>query len=181
MVKWTKKKRIGALSKFKSKACSILVATDVASRGLDIPEVDIVINYDIPEFPKDYVHRVGRTARAGKAGRALSLVTQYDVEAYQKCEGLIKKKLELYPTEEEEVLVFMDRVGEAQRIAAIELKESNFGQSNAKKRKLEHKELFENDLPEEEHKKDEKKENFANKAKQKNKNKKDKFKKQRKF
>ena len=67
----------------------MLVATDVASRGLDIPEVDLVINYDLPLNPKDYVHRVGRTARAGRAGRSLSLITQYDIESIQKIEHFI--------------------------------------------------------------------------------------------
>lgn len=68
--------RLGALNKFKAGNRNILVATDVAARGLDIPNVDIVVNYDLPGDSKTYVHRVGRTARAGKSGRALNIVTQ---------------------------------------------------------------------------------------------------------
>ncbi len=67
--------RLGALNKFKAGDKKILIATDVASRGLDIPSVDAVINYDIPLNTKDYIHRVGRTARAGKAGKAITIVT----------------------------------------------------------------------------------------------------------
>ena len=56
-------KRLASLNKFKAKSRTVLLATDVASRGLDIPHVDVVVNYDIPTHSKDYIHRVGRTAR----------------------------------------------------------------------------------------------------------------------
>ena len=82
---------------------SILLATDVASRGLDIPHVDVVVNFDIPTHSKDYIHRVGRTARAGRSGKAITLVSQYDVELYQRIEKLIGKKLPKYETQESEV------------------------------------------------------------------------------
>lgn len=74
--KLSQPKRLAALNIFRTRSSSILVATDVASRGLDIPHVDVVVNFDIPTHSKDYVHRVGRTARAGRAGRAVTFVTQ---------------------------------------------------------------------------------------------------------
>jgi len=115
-------KRISTLTKFKAQEKQILIATDVASRGLDIPNVDIVINFDIPGSHKDYIHRVGRTARAGKHGNAVSFVTQYDVVDYQKIEHNLNIKLAEYKTEESEVLIFYERVLEAERIADAELK-----------------------------------------------------------
>lgn len=84
------------MTKFKSGSWNILIATDVAARGLDIADVDLVINYELPSDPKTYIHWIGRTARAGKSGRAIVLVTQYDVENYMKIEHLIGKKLEEY-------------------------------------------------------------------------------------
>jgi len=122
--KLTQQKRLGALNKFKTGDRKILIATDVASRGLDIPTVDVVLNYDIPSCPKDYVHRVGRTARAGRAGRSLVMVTQYDIEAFQKIEATINLRMKVYPTEENLVLVMLDRVADAVRIAAKELKDT---------------------------------------------------------
>ncbi|XP_019233431.1 PREDICTED: DEAD-box ATP-dependent RNA helicase 10-like isoform X2 [Nicotiana attenuata] len=117
-------KRRGALNKFKAGECNILICTDVASRGLDIPSVDMVINYDIPTNSKDYIHRVGRTARAGRSGVAISLVNQYEVEWYTHIEKLIGKKLPEYPAEEEEVLLLLERVTEAKRISQMKIKES---------------------------------------------------------
>ena len=96
-------KRLASLHKFKAGERSILIATDVASRGLDIPAVDLVLNYELPANSKDYIHRVGRTARAGRAGRAITLVTQYDVEVYQRIEHMLGKKLEEFPAPQDEV------------------------------------------------------------------------------
>ncbi|KAG8640818.1 DEAD-box ATP-dependent RNA helicase 10 isoform X2 [Manihot esculenta] len=120
----TQSKRLGALNKFKAGECNILICTDVASRGLDIPSVDMVINYDIPTNSKDYIHRVGRTARAGRSGVAISLVNQYELEWYLLIEKLIGKKLPEFPAEEEEVLLLLERVTEAKRISQMKIKES---------------------------------------------------------
>jgi ATP-dependent RNA helicase DDX47/RRP3 len=148
-------KRLGALTKFKAGGRDILICTDVASRGLDIPSVDVVINFDLPGHGKDYIHRVGRTARAGRSGKALAMVTQYDVEVYQRLEHLVSlstarillsnylarsrfsnhsfarmcillqlgQRLPEYKLAEEEVLLLLERVNEAQRLATRELKE----------------------------------------------------------
>lgn len=121
--KMVQSKRLAALNKFKVKSSSVLLATDVASRGLDIPHVDVVINYDLPQHSKDYIHRVGRTARAGRYGKSITFVSQYDLEMYQKIEHLIGKKLPLYETVEQEVMMLLERVVEAERLAKIEQSE----------------------------------------------------------
>lgn len=104
---------------------SMLIATDVAARGLDIPDVALVVNYDVPTNSKDYVHRVGRTARAGRSGRSITYVTQYDVELYQKIETNIEMKLEEFPCPKEEVMVFHEKVGEAARLASRLMREAD--------------------------------------------------------
>jgi ATP-dependent RNA helicase DDX47/RRP3 len=115
--------RLGALGKFRSRSRDILVATDVAARGLDIPSVDVVLNLDIPPDSKTYIHRVGRTARAGKSGHAINIVTQYDVEVWQRIEKALGKEVDEYVTAKDEVMILADRVGEAQRRAITELKD----------------------------------------------------------
>ncbi|XP_049788991.1 probable ATP-dependent RNA helicase DDX47 [Schistocerca nitens] len=129
-------KRLAALNKFKAKNRSILISTDVASRGLDIPHVDVVVNFDIPTHSKDYIHRVGRTARAGRAGKAITFVTQYDVELYQRIEHLIGKQLPLFKLQEDEVMLLQERVAEAQRMAKMQLKdlEEKKGGKNKKRK-----------------------------------------------
>ena len=72
------KQRFSSLEQFKSHKARILVATDVASRGLDLPNVAIVVNHNVPGAPRNYVHRVGRTARAGRKGLSITMVSPYD-------------------------------------------------------------------------------------------------------
>jgi ATP-dependent RNA helicase DDX49/DBP8 len=91
--------RVGNLGRFRAQAARILVATDVAARGLDIPEVALVINYDVPRDPDDYIHRVGRTARAGRVGTAITLIGQRDVELILAIEDRVGKKMEEFAEE----------------------------------------------------------------------------------
>ncbi|GAU43533.1 hypothetical protein TSUD_98530 [Trifolium subterraneum] len=126
--------RLEALQEFKSGKVPILLATDVAGRGLDIPTVDLVINYDVPRFPRDYIHRVGRTARAGRGGLALSLVTQNDVDLIREIEALIERQLEMIEYKENEVLSLMKKVFSAKNVANMKMMDDGF-EEKAKERK----------------------------------------------
>lgn len=86
-------KRNKSIAGFRSGAFKILIATDVAARGLDIKGVSHVINYNLPHDPKDYVHRIGRTGRAGKPGKAISLVSEQDKEFLSSIEWYIEDQL----------------------------------------------------------------------------------------
>jgi len=86
--------RLKALESFKEGTTHVLVATDVAARGLDIDDLPHVINYELPHTPEDYIHRIGRTGRAGKHGTAVSLVTADEVRYLVEIEKLIKKPIE---------------------------------------------------------------------------------------
>jgi len=90
----TQAERELALQDFKAGKTAVLVATDVASRGLDIEGLPQVINFDIPRSPEDYVHRIGRTGRAGLTGEAISLMAPEDHESLAAIERLIKKHIE---------------------------------------------------------------------------------------
>lgn len=97
-----------------------------------------MINFDVPTHSKDYIHRVGRTARAGRAGKSITLVTQYDVELIQRIEQVIGKKMELWPTDDQEVALLKERVNEAGRIAAAEMREQALnGNNKGRKRRRE--------------------------------------------
>jgi superfamily II DNA/RNA helicase len=91
------KQREEVLSNFRSRKTRVLVATDVLSRGIDIKEIHLVINYDVPNDAEDYVHRVGRTARAEAEGVALTLVSETDMYKLQQIETLIGKEIPKVP------------------------------------------------------------------------------------
>lgn len=137
----SQKDRTDNLARFRASAARILVATDVASRGLDIPEVDLVINYDVPRNPDDYIHRVGRTARAGKSGDAITLVGQRDVNLFLAIEGRIGVKMEEWQEEgvNVETRVVRDglkEVGERKRVALLDIEEGRDIKGNRTRGKI---------------------------------------------
>jgi len=89
----TQADRMQALEEFKQGKVPVLVATDIAARGLDIEELPFVINYELPHTPEDYVHRIGRTGRAGITGEAISLVSPEEMKFLEDIEQLLKRKL----------------------------------------------------------------------------------------
>ena len=96
----TQSQREAALRSFKGGQTRVLVATDIAARGIDIDSVSHVINFDVPAAPEDYVHRIGRTGRAGKAGQAFTLVTPVEepsIRGIEKLTGQALKRV-LLPT-----------------------------------------------------------------------------------
>ena len=93
-------KRSKIMQNFRDERFRILVATDIASRGLDVPHIEHIINYDMPQAPEDFIHRIGRTARAGSVGEAVSFLTQKDTRIWRSIERLLnkeesKKKMEI--------------------------------------------------------------------------------------
>ncbi|KAI6808578.1 ATP-dependent RNA helicase [Hortaea werneckii] len=120
--------RTNNLARFRARAARILIATDVAARGLDIPSISLVINYDLPRNPDDYIHRVGRTARAGRRGTAISLVGQRDVELVHAIEERVGREMAEYVEEgvNVETRVLRDAlgiVGEKKREAMLGIEE----------------------------------------------------------
>ena len=88
------------LRNFRSKKLQILVATDILSRGIDIEDIGLVINYDVPGDPADYIHRIGRTARAASTGVALTFINEYDQQKFQQIEQLIGADVKKIPLPE---------------------------------------------------------------------------------
>ncbi|KAI6164806.1 P-loop containing nucleoside triphosphate hydrolase protein [Pisolithus thermaeus] len=124
----TQRERLASLSLFRSAIVPVLVSTDVGARGLDIEDVAMVINWDLPREPEEYTHRVGRTARAGRGGVAISFVTEKDEGRLSRIEDRIGTKLTAIAPPEDRVLEKLNTISTAKRLANMELHDSNFGQ-----------------------------------------------------
>jgi ATP-dependent RNA helicase DDX49/DBP8 len=120
------RQRQASLGKFRAGVSTILVATDVASRGLDIPKVSVVINVCLPMDTDDYVHRAGRTARAGRPGLVVSLMSEQDVPKVRNIEERLGRKLELRPTDEAVAVKLLAKTTKARQRAELLLSEVGF-------------------------------------------------------
>jgi ATP-dependent RNA helicase DDX49/DBP8 len=135
----TQAARLSALAKFRSHQTRILIATDLAARGLDIPRVNIVLNYDVPSNYRDYVHRVGRTGRAGRLGLALTLIGEMDVVLKENIEQHTGSQMQDYPKaySERDITDNLVLVNDAKRLASMALREQESAEldRNEKKRR----------------------------------------------
>lgn len=132
--------RTNSLHRFKAQAARILIATDVASRGLDIPTVELVVNYDMPADPDDFVHRVGRTARAGRRGDAVLIVAERDVLRVLAIEERVGKKMELLEEASDDAVInnSLKLMSTAKREALMDMDREKFGEkreNNKRKRR----------------------------------------------
>lgn len=141
----SQKERIGSLIRFKGEVVPILITTDLSSRGLDIPAVQLVINYDVPADPRTYIHRIGRTARAGKGGQSITFIGEIDVALFKAIEDEMKKNstfTSITPLDEEfikesEVLSLLNPVSKAKRMASMALLDSGFGERERRRKQRE--------------------------------------------
>jgi ATP-dependent RNA helicase DDX49/DBP8 len=115
--------RIANLTSFRNSYSKVLVATDIAARGLDIPQVTLVINYDLPFTYQDYIHRVGRTARANRHGLALTLVTQYDIAKLQQLEESVGITLGEFKCDEGVVIKNLKTINEKKKYVQVIMEE----------------------------------------------------------
>ena len=131
----TQAQRERALKAFRAGEVDVLVATDVLARGIDISDVRYVVNFDVPSEPTDYIHRIGRTGRAGEVGWALTFVTELDVEEFFDIEALMGKTADLYDADGLDVGVHPPVVDPDRVPASRTKKKTRRGKSTSKKKR----------------------------------------------
>lgn len=134
--------RTNSLHRFRAGAARVLVSTDLGGRGLDIPSVELVINYDLPRDPDDFVHRVGRTGRAGRKGISISVLTPNDLDRVLAIEERVNRKMEEYEDDslnDDKVQLNMKMVTNAKVDARMSMDKEGFGD---RKKLLKQKEMM---------------------------------------
>ncbi|CDU20142.1 hypothetical protein YYC_00459 [Plasmodium yoelii 17X] len=117
------RKRMSSLLRFKNGFCKILIATDIISRGIDIPKVAFVINFDFPNEIIQYIHRIGRTARANRKGLSISFIDKKDLQSFNNVKIAMKNKLKPYILNKNEVLADMLKIGKVVKKVEMMLQE----------------------------------------------------------
>ena len=123
----SQQERDDVMYRFKAGLVDVLVATDIVSRGIDIDDIRIVINFDVPHDAEDYVHRIGRTARADRDGQAITFVNERDVQRFRQIERFLGKDVEKLPLPE--------GIGEGPEYKASEEKKPSRGRGRGGKRR----------------------------------------------
>lgn len=125
--RWMKQRdRTNALQQFKQGTSKVLVATDLASRGLDVPDVFLVIQYNVPADPRDYIHRVGRVARRGRLGHSILLIDQHQVNFFLRIERHLLRPVTEYQIEEKRVLAYLNEAITAREMGRLDLDDAGF-------------------------------------------------------
>ena len=126
----TQDERNDSLSRFKSCYSRILIATDVASRGLDIQSVDYVINMELPMITSDYIHRIGRTGRAGQLGKSLSIIAPHEVDITHSIEKFTNIQMTLsdldVAKDEQIIIPYLNPVSKTNHKVQLKIMESGF-------------------------------------------------------
>jgi ATP-dependent RNA helicase RhlE len=129
------KDRTDVMDRFKSGEMNILIATDVSARGIDIADVNYVINYDLPEKSENYVHRVGRTGRGIKKGIAISFCSPEEKERLDAIQGFLNKKIEMIPISKKEHKDTIALTNETDNIQDLIMEQEEWEKKKRTKRK----------------------------------------------
>ena len=129
------KERSDVMRKFKNVSSGVLIATDITARGIDVPDVDYVINYDLPEQPENYVHRVGRTGRGTRKGDAVSFCSSEEKETLEVIQGFLNKEIEVIKITKKDYSFVLEPADETNSIQAMIEQQEDWEKTKKKKKK----------------------------------------------
>ena len=127
--------RSAVMRKFKNTNAGILIATDITARGIDVPDVDYVINYDLPDKPENYVHRVGRTGRGTRKGDAVSFCSKEEEQTLEDIQGFLNKEIEVIKIAKKDYSFVLEPDDDTKSIQAMIEQQENWEKTKKKKKK----------------------------------------------